>query len=77
VNTVGGLVSILAQECVSCQQNEYILDPNNPRFVCQPCPIGAVCDGSSLQGLVKGSLWEKDQLTGQYHLIGCPQVFNP
>ncbi len=74
LNTVGDSVSILAQECVSCQPDEYILDPNNPRFICQPCPIGAVCDGSSLHGLVKGSVWVADNSLGQYRLVGCPQV---
>jgi hypothetical protein len=68
-------VSILAQECVLCQTNEYILDPNIPRFRCQSCPVGAVCNGSSLQGLVKGSVWVADYVAGQYRLVGCPQVF--
>jgi hypothetical protein len=74
VNTVGGAISILSQECVLCQPNEYILDPNNPLFSCQPCPVGAACDGSSLQGVVKGSVWVADYSSGQYRLIGCPQV---
>ena len=75
-NTVGGSVSMLAQECVLCQPDEYILDPNNPRFSCQPCPIGAVCDGSSLRGLVEDSVWFADNAIGQYRLVGCPKVID-
>ena len=63
-----------AQKCIACLSDQYIIDSNNPRFECQICPVGAVCDGSTLQGLVEGSVWTKDFLTGTYLLRSCPKV---
>ena len=48
-----------AQKCIACLSDQYIIDSNNPRFECQICPVGAVCVGSTLQGLVEGSVWTK------------------
>ena len=58
--------------CVACAKNQYILDPNNPSYSCQDCPIGATCDGSSLTGKVKGSVWRQDNQLGFYILEACP-----
>ncbi len=60
--------------CVSCLPDQYIIDPNNPRFECQTCPVGANCDGNTLVGIVKGSVWDADMVTGQYRLLKCPEV---
>jgi hypothetical protein len=61
--------------CVSCSKYQYIVDPNV--FRCQDCPKGAKCDGISLQGLLAGSIWEPDNVTGQYILKSCPPVLYP
>jgi hypothetical protein len=58
--------------CVACADNQYILDPNNPAYSCQDCPVGAICDGNSLTGKVKGSVWRPDDSTGLYILEACP-----
>jgi hypothetical protein len=58
--------------CKACQENQYVLDPNNASFSCQICPIGAICDGNSLKGKVEGSVWKPDFSSGQYKLISCP-----
>ena len=39
---------------------------------CQPCPIGASCDGTWLGGNVAGSVWVEDWSSGQYRLVSCP-----
>jgi hypothetical protein len=64
-----------AQRCVQCKSNEYILDTNSSRFSCQPCPIGATCDGSALVAKVPGSRWEVNYGAGQYVLISCPSGY--
>ena len=61
-----------AQQCLPCKQQQYILDSNNPAITCQDCPIGAVCDGSSLKGLVAGSNWVPDWSLGVFVLKSCP-----
>ena len=58
--------------CVSCSKYQYVVNPN--LFKCQDCPIGAQCDGSSLQGLLSGSTWMPSNITGEYILKGCPPV---
>ena len=55
-----------------CQQNQYILSSNNSNFSCQTCPIGAVCNGIALKGLVQGSNWQADTENGRYFLVSCP-----
>ena len=72
VNSIGGKFSQDVQECVSCLPNQYILNPNVSAYSCQDCPVGAVCNGESLQGLIPGSTWEADLATGQYVLTSCP-----
>ena len=37
--------------------------------------MGAACDGSTLQGLVNGSVWVGDMSTGLYRLASCPAGF--
>jgi hypothetical protein len=59
-------------QCVACAANQYILDPNNPAYTCQDCPAGATCDGNSLTGKVKGSVWTPNNATGRYLLEACP-----
>ncbi len=58
--------------CVACSKYQYVVDPN--RFQCQDCPKGATCNGRSLQGRLAGSIWEPDNVTGQFILRSCPQV---
>jgi hypothetical protein len=58
--------------CEACADNQYILDPNNPAYSCQDCPIGATCDGNSLTGKVEGSVWKQDYRSGLYILEACP-----
>ncbi len=60
--------------CVSCLPDQYIIDPNNPIFDCQVCPVGARCDGNTLVGIVQDSVWLADINTGQYRLSSCPKV---
>mmetsp|Transcript_4921 Transcript_4921/g.10911 ORF Transcript_4921/g.10911 Transcript_4921/m.10911 type:complete len:912 (+) Transcript_4921:5124-7859(+) len=61
-----------AQRCSACGSNQYITSTNNSLFSCQPCPAGAVCDGSDLKARVQGSVWVVSNLTGQYVLVRCP-----
>ena len=63
--TEGGLWT-----CRKCEMSNYIIDPN--RHDCQPCPEGALCDGSQLYPKVKGSEWDSDASTGVYRLSRCP-----
>ncbi len=72
VNSIGGIFSQSQQSCVQCRPTSYILDPNNPNYSCHGCPIGAVCNGSALKGLVQGSVWVGDGETGLYRLMSCP-----
>ena len=60
--------------CVTCTTDQYVIDPNNPRFRCQFCPQGAICDGNALVGAVNGSIWEPDLSAGIYRLTYCPPV---
>ncbi len=41
----------------------------------QDCPIGAICNGNSLKGLVNGSHWEPNLQTGYYNLVSCPAKY--
>jgi hypothetical protein len=61
-----------AQRCSACDRTQYIINTNNSLFSCQPCPAGAVCDGSDLIARVQGSIWTVSNLTGQYILTSCP-----
>ena len=72
VNSLNGVFSHDLQNCVACALDDYIVDSNNSYFKCQQCPVGAVCDGSDLVGLVKGSVWIKDMDVGLYTLQSCP-----
>ena len=67
-----GLFSFASQRCVPCAADEYIVDTSSPNATCQPCPVGASCNGSMLQGLVNGSLWVLDRGAGMYVLQACP-----
>ena len=60
------------QRCLACSAGEYILNTSNPGVTCQPCPIGAICNGDSLIGLVNDSTWQADPRSGQYILKACP-----
>ena len=60
------------QVCSPCQQNQYIINSNQSNFTCQNCPVGAMCDGSVLQGAISGSVWTPDLNLGQYILTSCP-----
>ena len=72
MNSIQGVFSHDIQRCVECAEDEYVLNPNSSRFSCQKCPIGALCNGSSLRGLVLGSVWRPDMESGQYVLESCP-----
>ena len=72
VNSVAGVFSYTAQACVACGIDEYIVNPNSSLVACQACPVGAVCDGASLQSRVSGALWVADAETGLYTLMSCP-----
>jgi hypothetical protein len=72
-NTAGSAFSQAAQNCVACKGGtDYILSPNRSDFECQRCPVGAVCDGSSLVGAVPGSVWTPNMAFGQYLFQSCP-----
>ncbi len=73
-STDGTQFSHAAQKCAPCMTNQYILNSNDPKYSCQTCPIGAVCDGSKLKGLVEGSVWEENMDLGIYVLKRCPEV---
>ena len=75
VNSIGGVFSHDIQDCLACSSSSYIGNPNNSNYTCQNCPIGAVCDGNSLTGLVTGSVWSLDASTGIYILISCPMGY--
>ena len=67
-----GTFSQTNQQCVACSPDQYITDSDNSSILCQQCPVGALCNGSSLTGLVNGSQWVIDQNDGQYVLDACP-----
>lgn len=58
--------------CQFCREDQYILDPNDEDFTCQDCPLGALCDGHTLIGLVPGSTWLPNLGLGIYELVSCP-----
>jgi hypothetical protein len=60
------------QQCSKCSSNQFILNSSFSKHRCQDCPIGASCDGSSLHGVVPGSIWRADMVLGQYFLDSCP-----
>lgn len=64
------------QQCYPCGPNQYILASDNPKYICMNCPVGAVCDGSSLKGIVPGAAWIADYNSGQYILQSCPKVLS-
>ena len=70
VNNVQG-----SWKCVACLKDQYVMDNNNPAYACNNCPVGAVCDGNDLQGLVAHSVWIADNVTGQFLLESCPPGF--
>ncbi len=73
--TYNGVDSVFAhmnQQCSKCSNNQFILNSSSSNHHCEECPIGASCDGSSLIGLVPGSIWRPDMSLGQYVLISCP-----
>jgi hypothetical protein len=72
---LGYKMNIAAQDCTACAKTQYILNSSSPYFDCQDCPVGAVCDGSSLIGLVAGSLWMPDFEKGIWILKRCPPGF--
>ena len=72
-NTYG----VFAQEsqiCTVCAANECILNSDDADMTGNRCPIGVVCNGSWLHGLVNGSVWLPDNSTGLFALTKCPQV---
>ena len=75
VNSIGGTFSHDAQRCAPCPIESYIYDSNNSKLSCQPCPIGAVCNGGLLKGLVEGSVWVGNEQTGLYTLSSCPEGY--
>ena len=66
--------SLDTQLCHKClSPGQYIIDPNND--VCQNCPPGLTCDGSSTkQTVVAGSEWVPDG--GIYKLQSCPSGYS-
>uniref|UniRef100_A0A7S0MMX6 NEK6-subfamily protein kinase n=1 Tax=Cryptomonas curvata TaxID=233186 RepID=A0A7S0MMX6_9CRYP len=68
----GVLFEPTAQQCLPCKSNQYILNSESPAFACQDCPKGAVCNGTSLTGLVENSVWQADFDQGLYILKSCP-----
>ena len=71
-NSIAGVFSHDAQQCLPCLANQYILNPNSSRSTCQNCPSGALCDGNALRGAVEGSKWVVDPTTDSYVLQSCP-----
>jgi hypothetical protein len=57
---------------MQCSPNEYILDTNSSLVPCQPCPVGATCDGANLISKIPGAVWEARNRKSQYILISCP-----
>eukprot|EP00961_Rhodomonas_salina_P158421 2132279-Rhodomonas_salina.1 len=55
--------------CGTCPSGQYSVDPNNPRHSCQACPLGAKCTLGQLNGVVEGSVWEKDEARGIMLLV--------
>ena len=37
--------------CVTCADNQYVVDPNNAAHSCQACPTGGSCNGSAFTPL--------------------------
>ena len=75
VNSVNGKFSHDVQACVLCRNNQYILNPNISKYVCQDCPVGASCNGDTLLGLIPGSIWSPDYASGLYLLRSCPPSY--
>ena len=69
-----GLFAQESQICTVCAANEYILNSDDADMSCNRCPIGAVCNGSWLHGLVNRSVWLPDNRTGLFVLTKCPEV---
>ena len=67
-----GAFSQASQWCMRCLPDQYITDSNNASIVCQTCPVGAICNGSSLTSLVNGSVWTVNRNAGVYVLEHCP-----
>ena len=72
INSINFQFDPNVQQCLPCSTSQYIIATNDSKFICQPCPVGARCNGSALIGLVQGSVWVVDDETGQYILVSCP-----
>eukprot|EP00961_Rhodomonas_salina_P277380 3748372-Rhodomonas_salina.1 len=73
LKSLSGSFVATEQQCLPCTPGlQYILSPNTD--VCQDCPTGARCDGSTLEGLVPGSQWEARE-DGVMVLRSCPPGF--
>ena len=72
VNSIDGVFSHDIQDCASCPQSDYIVNTDNSSYMCQTCPIGAICNGNTLTGLVDGSVWVADFYAGIFVLESCP-----
>ena len=72
LNSIANVFSHDVQQCLACNKDQYIVDSTNSLFNCQVCPVGAICNGSTLQGIIPGSVWEADMKSGYYILKSCP-----
>ena len=73
-NKVDGSFSQDNQRCIMCNNNEYILNSTSSDYKCMKCPMGAICNGVTLQGVLPGSVWIPDYISGAYLLKACPAV---
>ena len=72
INSIDGVFSHDVQTCQACPASDYILSTTLSNISCEHCPVGAVCDGNSLQSLVDGAEWVADLTMGVYLLVSCP-----
>ena len=75
VDSRSGVFAQDAQICAACADDGYILDSGDSAYSCQACPVGAACNGSTLKGLVDGSVWIANAGTGKYQLASCPKGY--
>lgn len=70
VGTSSGVFDHDVQQCKPCAtDSEYVINPNTD--ICQPCPIGLICDGTAnYVNVVPGAEWEDED--GVYKLRSCP-----
>jgi ribosomal protein S27E len=71
----GGAFSQVAQQCVACRADQYILDSSRANVSCRACPVGGVCNSSGMVSRVPGALWVVDVAAGVYVLKACPPGF--